>query len=170
MCFYRFWCLKTKVSTEKRPNSWTKSRQKSQSPLHLCLGISISATHATSYYCLRNPYRNLKSENSQDYAQKPQRNCMFMNSATVHSTYMHYKLMDYAVWNIWCWNTHSLPCVYESGSGSHKDNFDESLRFLSPASHKHGSFSDLIFPSTKGFLSQSYRVDWVSLLFYLCLY
>jgi hypothetical protein len=28
-------------------------------------------------YGLRNPYRNLKSENSQDYAQKPQRNCMF---------------------------------------------------------------------------------------------
>ncbi len=28
-------------------------------------------------------YRNLKSENSQDYAQKPQRNCMFMNSASV---------------------------------------------------------------------------------------
>ena len=27
-------------------------------------------------YGLRNPYRNLKSENSQDYAQKPQRNCM----------------------------------------------------------------------------------------------
>jgi hypothetical protein len=26
-------------------------------------------------YGLRNPYRNLKSENSQDYAQKPQRNC-----------------------------------------------------------------------------------------------
>ncbi len=33
-------------------------------------------------YCLRNPYRNLKSENSQDHAQKPQRNCMFMNSAS----------------------------------------------------------------------------------------
>jgi hypothetical protein len=31
-------------------------------------------------YGLRNPYRNLKSENSQDYAQKPQQNCMFMNS------------------------------------------------------------------------------------------
>ncbi len=30
---------------------------------------------------LRNPYRNLKSENSQDYAQKPERNCTFMNSA-----------------------------------------------------------------------------------------
>jgi hypothetical protein len=27
-------------------------------------------------------YRNLKSENSQDYAQKPQRNCTFMNSAS----------------------------------------------------------------------------------------
>jgi hypothetical protein len=26
---------------------------------------------------------NLKSENSQDYAQKPQRNCAFMNSASV---------------------------------------------------------------------------------------
>jgi hypothetical protein len=31
-------------------------------------------------YGLRNPYRNLKSENSQDYAQKPQWNCSFMNS------------------------------------------------------------------------------------------
>ncbi len=28
-------------------------------------------------------YRNLKSENSQDYAQKPQRNCTFMNSTSV---------------------------------------------------------------------------------------
>ncbi len=28
------------------------------------------------------PYRNLKSENSQDYAQKPQRHCMFMNSVS----------------------------------------------------------------------------------------
>jgi hypothetical protein len=32
-------------------------------------------------YGLRNPYRNLKSENSQDYVQKPQRNCTFMNPA-----------------------------------------------------------------------------------------
>ncbi len=31
-------------------------------------------------YVLRNPYRNLKSENSQDYTQKPQRNCTFVNS------------------------------------------------------------------------------------------
>jgi hypothetical protein len=34
-------------------------------------------------YGLRNPYRNLKSENSQDYALKRQRNCTFMNSASV---------------------------------------------------------------------------------------
>jgi hypothetical protein len=27
-------------------------------------------------------YRNLKSENSQDYAQQPQRNCMFMKTAS----------------------------------------------------------------------------------------
>ncbi len=33
-------------------------------------------------YGLRNSYRNLKSENSQDYSQKPQRNCSFMNSAS----------------------------------------------------------------------------------------
>ncbi len=35
-------------------------------------------------YGLANPYINLKSENSQDYAQKPQRKCSFMNSASVH--------------------------------------------------------------------------------------
>ncbi len=28
-------------------------------------------------YGLRNPYRNLKSENSQDYAQKPPKNCTY---------------------------------------------------------------------------------------------
>jgi hypothetical protein len=28
---------------------------------------------------------NLKSENSQDYAQKPQQNCTFMNSAPEHT-------------------------------------------------------------------------------------
>jgi hypothetical protein len=33
-------------------------------------------------YGLRNPYRNLKSENSQDYARKPRRSCTFMNSAS----------------------------------------------------------------------------------------
>ncbi len=79
----------------------------SQSPLQLCLEISILKTHAASYnfyssvtvhckwerwktwkpyslpYGLRNSYRNLKSENTQDYAQKPQRNWTFMNSAKI---------------------------------------------------------------------------------------
>jgi hypothetical protein len=31
---------------------------------------------------LRNPCRKLKCENSQDYAEKPQQNCTFMNSAS----------------------------------------------------------------------------------------
>jgi hypothetical protein len=34
-------------------------------------------------YGLRNPYRNLKSENTQDYDQKPKQNCTFINSASV---------------------------------------------------------------------------------------
>jgi hypothetical protein len=38
-------------------------------------------------YGLRNPYINLKSENTKDYAQKPQRNCTFMNSASEAVTY-----------------------------------------------------------------------------------
>jgi hypothetical protein len=33
-------------------------------------------------YGLRNPYRNLKTEYSQDYAQQPQQNCTFMNSTS----------------------------------------------------------------------------------------
>jgi hypothetical protein len=33
-------------------------------------------------YGLRNPYRNLKSENPQDYAQKFEQNYTFMNSAS----------------------------------------------------------------------------------------
>jgi hypothetical protein len=33
-------------------------------------------------YGLRNPYRNLKSEDSQDYAQKPQNDCKFMSSGS----------------------------------------------------------------------------------------
>jgi hypothetical protein len=67
----------------------------SQSPLHLCLEISISSNSCNllqflqfvTLHCkggtpnrkpyplsdgLRNPYRNLKSESSQDYAKKPQ--------------------------------------------------------------------------------------------------
>jgi hypothetical protein len=76
----------------------------SKSLLQHCLEISISSNSRNLYniyfytikekggkpdskphtlpYGVRNPYRNLKSENSQDYAQKPQRNCKFMNSAS----------------------------------------------------------------------------------------
>ncbi len=74
----------------------------SQSPLQHCLVIFVSSkltqplTVSQFSYCtlqrrkpyplpygLRNPYRNLKSENSQKYAQKPQRNSTFMNSTAV---------------------------------------------------------------------------------------
>jgi hypothetical protein len=72
--------------------------------------VELLQTHATSYsfygtllytvkekggkpdrkqhplpYGFRNPYGNLKSENSQDYAEKPERNFMFMNSASGHA-------------------------------------------------------------------------------------
>jgi hypothetical protein len=79
----------------------------SHSPIQLCHEISISSNSRNllqflqlSYctllrrneenliekpYGFRNPYRNLKSENSQDYqdyAQQPQCNCTFMNSVS----------------------------------------------------------------------------------------
>ena len=41
---------------------------------------NLIENHTPFPHNLRNLYRNLKSENSQDYAQKPQRNCTFMNS------------------------------------------------------------------------------------------
>ncbi len=53
-------------------------------------------------YGLRNPYRNLKSENSQDYAQKPQRKCTSMNSASgvctfcISSIYLKSARMNHA--------------------------------------------------------------------------
>ncbi len=84
----------------------------SQSPLQLCLEIYISPATSYSFYSsvtvlytvkekggkpdrkpcplpygLRNPYRNLKSENFQDYAQKPQQNCRLMNSASDYLSY-----------------------------------------------------------------------------------
>jgi hypothetical protein len=72
----------------------------SQSPTQHCLEISISSNSHNLLQFLqfqllyavkekgakhdRNPFRNLKCENSQDYTQQPQRNCMFMNSDSVH--------------------------------------------------------------------------------------
>jgi hypothetical protein len=43
-------------------------------------------------YGLRNPNRDLKSENSQDYGQKPQRNCTFMNLDSVR---LRMQIKDY---------------------------------------------------------------------------
>jgi hypothetical protein len=92
-----------------RPNSWTKFRQKSKEASSLIFTVTSTALHRDLYffeltqplpfsvkrkgrkpdkkpyplsYGLRNPYRNLKSENSQEYAQKPQGSCAFMNSAS----------------------------------------------------------------------------------------
>ncbi len=45
-------------------------------------------------YALRNPYRNLKSRNSQDYAQKSQRNCAFMNSASLCGIFHFYHFAE----------------------------------------------------------------------------
>jgi hypothetical protein len=92
----------------QRPKSWMKSRQKVLGVFRLAIhGLALRflflQTHATSHsfynsvtvhckggkperkpfplpYGLRNPYRNLNPE--QDYAQKPQRNCTFMNWAS----------------------------------------------------------------------------------------
>jgi hypothetical protein len=60
----------------------------SQSPLQLCLEYTVKEKggkpdrkpYPLPYGGLRNPYRNPKSENSQDYAQKPLQT--FMNSAS----------------------------------------------------------------------------------------
>jgi hypothetical protein len=89
----------------RNPGKSLKSFPPCYSQSQLCLEISLSrnllqfqqfvAVHCKGerrkpdskpyplpYSLIRNPYRNLKSEKSQDYAQKPQRNRTFMNSAT----------------------------------------------------------------------------------------
>ncbi len=58
------------------------------------LKLVCKITLYTEILSLRTPYRNLKSENSQDYAQKPQQNCTFMNLASdydVHSNLLQHK-------------------------------------------------------------------------------
>ena len=71
------------------------------SPIQLGLDICNSSNSRRLLqflYSLRNPYRNLKSENSQDYAQKPQRNCTFMNSASVALTEVLYIKHGYGIY------------------------------------------------------------------------
>jgi hypothetical protein len=54
--------------------------------IHSHLYSRILLPHPLKLVCNVNiEYRNLKSENSQDCAQRPQRNCTFMNSASVLS-------------------------------------------------------------------------------------
>jgi hypothetical protein len=51
---------------------------------HPVWAAEINVTACTIVW-FKNPYRNPKFENSQDYAQKLQRNCTFMNSASGES-------------------------------------------------------------------------------------
>jgi hypothetical protein len=97
----------TKSKKDLRPSSWTKTRQYSSEfssllftdtsttllrfiffkltqPLIVSVkekGGKPKRKPALLSYGLSNPYRNLKYESSQDYAQKPQHDCAFMNSA-----------------------------------------------------------------------------------------
>jgi hypothetical protein len=113
----------------------------SQTPLQFCFGISISwnsrnllhiYTDRLLYtvkdqggkpdrktyplpYGLRNQHRNLKSENSQDYAQNPQRNCTFMNSASdPHHCLYHQKLRSICT---------RIGVVYSTPGGATKRRF-----------------------------------------------
>ncbi len=100
-----------------------------QSPLQLCLEISISSNsrnllqfpqfvtvhckgerrkpdskpYPLPYSSIRNPYRNPKSEKYQDYAQKPQRNCTFMNSPIILLLNPRpYRVLHQFFWRINC--------------------------------------------------------------------
>ncbi len=112
ICTIVLYCTYIKL----KPNSWTKSRQKSSAFSSLLFTVTSTALPWAFYFLkltqpltvstvqllytvkdkvekperkpyppflwFRNTYRNLKSENSQDCAQKPQRNCTFMNLAS----------------------------------------------------------------------------------------
>ncbi len=111
-CRFATFLTKACSAAVQRPNSWTKSRQKSLEWSSLLFSVTSTALPWDFYFfkltqplrvstvqllytvkekeenlienhnpfplpyglSLRNPYRNLKSENSQDYAQKPQQN------------------------------------------------------------------------------------------------
>jgi hypothetical protein len=60
------------------PNSWTKE-------FSSLLYTVTSTSGLKLVYYVNFLYGNLKFENSQDYAQKPQRNCAFMISSSVIS-------------------------------------------------------------------------------------
>jgi hypothetical protein len=54
--------------------------------------FTVTSTNGLKLVCNVNiVYGDLKSENSQDYAQKPQRNCTFMNSASGYIFTLQYE-------------------------------------------------------------------------------
>jgi hypothetical protein len=55
-------------------------------------------------------YKNLKSENSQDYAQKPQRNCTFMNSASGRAEITIMSMWERTPESGHCQSMYSLIC------------------------------------------------------------
>ncbi len=77
---------------QQRPNSWTKSKLKLTQPLTVSR-VQLLKPDRKPYpltYGLRSLHINLKSENSQDFAQKTQWNCTFMNSASaLHNGWMY---------------------------------------------------------------------------------
>jgi hypothetical protein len=104
-CMY---CTSEGLILERNPDKSLQSFPPcySQSPVQFCLETYISSNSRkllqfpVTVHCkgeggksdrkpyhlpygLRNPYRNLNSKNSQDYAQKRQQNCTFMNSASI---------------------------------------------------------------------------------------
>jgi hypothetical protein len=74
-------------------------------------------------YGSRNPYRNLKSENSQDYSQVPQRNCTFMNPASVLG-----QLAEGEQRSSWTWD---LTTEHRSGTKTEhlKTNSHENIEY-----------------------------------------
>jgi hypothetical protein len=72
----------------QRPNSWTKVLRvflgiHSHLYLRILLPPHLSESGLKLVCNVNNVYRNRQSKDSQDHVQKPQRNCTFMNSATV---------------------------------------------------------------------------------------
>jgi hypothetical protein len=81
----------------QRPNSWMKLGQKSEEFSSLLFTVtstngfysppppppSLSKSGLKLFCNINILYGNLESENSQDYGQKPPRNCTFVNSASV---------------------------------------------------------------------------------------
>jgi hypothetical protein len=86
-------------------------------------------------------YRNLKYENSKDYAQKPQRNCKFMNSASGHR--FKNDVNDFSSFSDICFfYGHSLVSLNMSTGGRHLQAWKKHtylhLHALKLLSWKHG--------------------------------